>query len=169
MRNAYVSRDGAEDFEAPPLRCAFLVPAHTFEISCGVTGGVIVVVMVITLTLYRNWKYEQELDSLLWKVDFRDIQINDETNGMHGGKSRVIDGAASLQMSSLTEPKHRMPPRANAITQLNRRSFFTAQSFMIFDRHKQRVPYCPDFKKTGGCIAPARLRSSANNIRFLYK
>lgn len=30
--------------------------------------------------LYRNWKYEQELDSLLWKVDFRDIEIKETSN-----------------------------------------------------------------------------------------
>lgn len=32
--------------------------------------------------LYRNWKYEQELDSLLWKVDYKEIQLheNDREN-----------------------------------------------------------------------------------------
>ena len=32
--------------------------------------------------LYRNWRYEQELDSLLWKVDFKEIQMheNDKEN-----------------------------------------------------------------------------------------
>lgn len=28
--------------------------------------------------LYRNWKYEQVLDSLLWKVQFKDIEIKEE-------------------------------------------------------------------------------------------
>lgn len=40
----------------------------------------LLVVAVIGLIFYRNWRYEQELDSLLWKVDFRDIQINGEPN-----------------------------------------------------------------------------------------
>lgn len=50
------------------------------EITSGVTGGIFLVILIISLVLYRNWKYEQELDSLLWKVDFKDIQINEEPN-----------------------------------------------------------------------------------------
>lgn len=34
--------------------------------------------MAIVLVLYRNWRYEQELDSLLWKVNYKDIQIKEE-------------------------------------------------------------------------------------------
>jgi hypothetical protein len=50
------------------------------EITSGVTGGIVLVFLIISLVFYRNWKYEQELDSLLWKVDFKDIQINEEPN-----------------------------------------------------------------------------------------
>lgn len=32
---------------------------------------------IVSLVLYRNWRYEQELDSLLWKVDFREIQMHE--------------------------------------------------------------------------------------------
>lgn len=36
----------------------------------------------MSLVLYRNWRYEQELDSLLWKVDYKEIQMheNDKDN-----------------------------------------------------------------------------------------
>lgn len=54
--------------------------AHTVEITCGITGGIFLVIVIFCLVLYRNWKYEQELDSLLWKVDYKDIQINEEAN-----------------------------------------------------------------------------------------
>ncbi|XP_065155989.1 guanylate cyclase 32E isoform X2 [Atheta coriaria] len=54
--------------------------SYTLEIIYGVAGGMLLVVAVIGLIFYRNWRYEQELDSLLWKVDFRDIQINGEPN-----------------------------------------------------------------------------------------
>jgi hypothetical protein len=50
----------------------------------GVGGGALVVLGFVALVLYRNWKYEQELDSLLWKIDFRDIKMHDvdkENNG----------------------------------------------------------------------------------------
>jgi hypothetical protein len=52
--------------------------AHTGEIAAGVAGGLLLFLAVVLLVLYRNWRYEQELDSLLWKVDYRDIQINEE-------------------------------------------------------------------------------------------
>jgi hypothetical protein len=52
--------------------------AHTGEIAAGVAGGLMLFLAVVLLVLYRNWRYEQELDSLLWKVDYRDIQINED-------------------------------------------------------------------------------------------
>ncbi|PNF22648.1 hypothetical protein B7P43_G07108 [Cryptotermes secundus] len=51
---------------------------HTGEIAAGVAGGLMLFLAVVLLVLYRNWRYEQELDSLLWKVDYRDIQINED-------------------------------------------------------------------------------------------
>jgi hypothetical protein len=48
--------------------------AHTGEIAAGVAGGLLLILAVVLLVLYRNWRYEQELDSLLWKVDYKDIQ-----------------------------------------------------------------------------------------------
>lgn len=43
---------------------------------------------VVSLVLYRNWRYEQELDSLLWKIDFKDIQMheNDKEKENNGQK-----------------------------------------------------------------------------------
>ncbi|XP_044753135.1 guanylate cyclase 32E-like [Coccinella septempunctata] len=52
--------------------------SHTIEILYGVTGGVFLILLIIFFALYRNWRYEQELDSLIWKIDFRDIQMNDD-------------------------------------------------------------------------------------------
>ncbi|CAH1968124.1 unnamed protein product [Acanthoscelides obtectus] len=62
---------------------------HTVEISSGVAGGVFIVVLVISLVLYRNWRYEQELDSLLWKIDFKDIQMSEENSNNQSMKSRT--------------------------------------------------------------------------------
>ena len=41
----------------------------------GVAGGVSVVLAVVVIVAYRNYKYEQELDSLLWKVDPKDLKV----------------------------------------------------------------------------------------------
>lgn len=47
-------------------------------------GGLILILAVVLLVLYRNWRYEQELDSLLWKVDYRDIQMNEDQQPNNG-------------------------------------------------------------------------------------
>ncbi|KAK1134116.1 hypothetical protein K0M31_011898 [Melipona bicolor] len=59
---------------------------HTGEIVGGVAGGFLLIMTAVMLMLYRNWKYEQELDSLLWKVNYKDIQIKekkDESTGVN--------------------------------------------------------------------------------------
>ncbi|KAL1132652.1 hypothetical protein AAG570_010604 [Ranatra chinensis] len=50
---------------------------HTMEIAGGIAGAGLAIFILVALVLYRNWRYEQELDSLLWKVDYKEIQIND--------------------------------------------------------------------------------------------
>ena len=42
----------------------------------GVIGGVAVVLSVVLIVAYRSYKYEQELDSLLWKIDPIDLKVN---------------------------------------------------------------------------------------------
>ncbi|XP_011308838.1 guanylate cyclase 32E isoform X2 [Fopius arisanus] len=51
--------------------------SHTGEIVGGIAGGIFLILIAIVLVLYRNWRYEQELDSLLWKVNYKDIQIKE--------------------------------------------------------------------------------------------
>lgn len=50
----------------PPLRW-ILALAGTF----------LLVLAIVGMAVYRSWVYEQELDSLLWKVDLKDIIISD--------------------------------------------------------------------------------------------
>lgn len=67
---------------------------YTGEITAGIAGGVFLILIIVSLVLYRNWRYEQELDSLLWKIDFRDVQMHDndkESTAAHTQKqTRVI-------------------------------------------------------------------------------
>lgn len=44
----------------------------------GIAGTLLFILAAVVLILYRNWKYEQELDSLLWKVNYKDIQIKEQ-------------------------------------------------------------------------------------------
>ena len=45
------------------------------EIVMGVIGGVAVVLSVVLIVAYRSYKYEQELDSLLWKIDPIELKV----------------------------------------------------------------------------------------------
>ncbi|KAK3091527.1 hypothetical protein FSP39_020527 [Pinctada imbricata] len=46
---------------------------YTSEILLGVGGGILLIIIVIGTLIYRNWKYEQDLASLLWKLEYRDL------------------------------------------------------------------------------------------------
>ncbi|XP_054711371.1 guanylate cyclase 32E-like [Uloborus diversus] len=48
-----------------------------WKIAISIFGMMIVIVLIVLFVSYRNWAYEQELDSLLWKIDFKDIEINE--------------------------------------------------------------------------------------------
>lgn len=53
-------------FQAPPVKWIIsLVAVVTF------------VLVIIAFALYKAWRYEQELDSLLWKIDLKDVCITD--------------------------------------------------------------------------------------------
>ncbi|KAL5018500.1 hypothetical protein ScPMuIL_004222 [Solemya velum] len=49
---------------------------YTTEVLSGVAGGIVLIVVIVAVLVYRNWKYEQDLASLLWKIDYKDITFN---------------------------------------------------------------------------------------------
>lgn len=51
--------------------------SYAREISAAIAGVILLILTIVSLVLYRNWRYEQELDSLLWKIDFKDIQMHE--------------------------------------------------------------------------------------------
>ncbi|XP_043253868.1 guanylate cyclase 32E [Colletes gigas] len=71
--------------------------SHTGEIVGGIAGGVLLIIAAVILVLYRNWRYEQELDSLLWKVNYRDIQIKEQKD-----ESMMINEAPTKCISKTT-------------------------------------------------------------------
>jgi hypothetical protein len=74
--------------------------------------------IVIGLVLYRNWRYEQELDSLLWKLDYRDIQMAEENeNKCNNNGSLTPNG--SHQNNSLC-PKNKVKKEAKTLFFLQR-------------------------------------------------
>ncbi|KAJ6645523.1 Guanylate cyclase 32E [Pseudolycoriella hygida] len=94
----------------PPVaepRCGFRGEkciSYTGEISAGIAGGIVVILMIISLVLYRNWRYEQELDSLLWKVDFKEIQMheNDKDNNTQQKQTRATHPLIRTSQVSLS-------------------------------------------------------------------
>lgn len=52
--------------------------AHSKEFFWGTIVSILLIIFVTALILYRNWRYEQELDSLLWKIDYKEIEIHDD-------------------------------------------------------------------------------------------
>ncbi|XP_011145363.1 guanylate cyclase 32E [Harpegnathos saltator] len=63
--------------------------SHTGEIVGGIVGGLAFIITAVVLILYRNWKYEQELDSLLWKVNYKDIQIKEQKKDEAAGANEA--------------------------------------------------------------------------------
>ncbi|KAG5346626.1 GCY3E cyclase, partial [Acromyrmex charruanus] len=53
--------------------------SHTGKIIGGILGALLFIITVIILIFYKNWKYEQEIDSLLWKINYKDIKIKEYT------------------------------------------------------------------------------------------
>lgn len=45
------------------------------EIASSILGGLLVVVLASAIILYRNWKYEQEIAGLLWKLNLKEILL----------------------------------------------------------------------------------------------
>ncbi|KAH8378938.1 hypothetical protein KR009_002164 [Drosophila setifemur] len=69
---------GSQPAAAP--RCGFggeKCVNYTGEISAAIAGGAFLLLGLVSLVFYRNWRYEQELDSLLWKIDFREVQMHE--------------------------------------------------------------------------------------------
>uniref|UniRef100_T1KEQ4 Guanylate cyclase n=2 Tax=Tetranychus urticae TaxID=32264 RepID=T1KEQ4_TETUR len=45
------------------------------EIIAGILAGLFITTFLITAVTYRNWKYEQEIAGLLWKIQLRELNL----------------------------------------------------------------------------------------------
>ncbi|XP_076458574.1 speract receptor-like [Babylonia areolata] len=64
----------------PPNNVGVCGAAYTRQIVGGVAGGLTLIGAIIGYLIYRNWRYEQELASLLWKIDYKDITFGEQLN-----------------------------------------------------------------------------------------
>ncbi|EFA09532.2 Guanylate cyclase 32E-like Protein [Tribolium castaneum] len=111
------------------------------EITSGVTGGIFLVILVISLVLYRNWKYEQELDSLLWKVDFKDIQINEEAGTKITRSVHPLIRTSQVSLSSNPDADFRY---STIFTQIG---IYKGRVFAIKKVHKKSIDITREMKK----------------------
>ncbi|XP_012940370.1 receptor-type guanylate cyclase Gyc76C [Aplysia californica] len=78
---------------------------YTSEIAGGVAGGVIFLVIIIAYIFYNNWRYEQELAGLLWKIDYhKDFTLtsNPYFNSNHNNKSSTSLNKSASQASLIS-------------------------------------------------------------------
>lgn len=55
---------------------------------------------LVSLVFYRNWRYEQELDSLLWKIDFREVQMHENERDQQSQKQTRVRSQIFLTRES---------------------------------------------------------------------
>lgn len=60
------------------------------EIAAGILGGLLVFAMILTLSVYRKWKIEQEIEGLLWKINPECLQ---NYRGLHTCTSKQSLGS----------------------------------------------------------------------------
>jgi len=61
------------------------------EIAAGVLGGLLAVALILTLSIYRKWKVEQEIEGLLWKINPECLQ--NYRGGLHPCASKQSLGS----------------------------------------------------------------------------
>jgi len=60
------------------------------EIAAGILGGLLVFALILTLSVYRKWKIEQEIEGLLWKINPECLQ---NYKGLHPCASKQSLGS----------------------------------------------------------------------------
>ncbi|CAG2169153.1 unnamed protein product, partial [Oppiella nova] len=68
------------------------------EVIAGVLMGILVTVAIITAVTYRNWKYEQEIAGLLWKINLNELMIDSGAHPL---------GASQMSIASQTSVESR--------------------------------------------------------------
>ena len=93
--------DGEPPLDEPP--CGFhneFCPSNNYcDMLLGLTGGLLLVLSVIGLVAYRTWKYEQALDGLLWKIDFRELNLDNDFRGLNLRTNEALRGGRNSQVS----------------------------------------------------------------------
>ncbi|XP_059054406.1 guanylate cyclase 32E [Achroia grisella] len=77
--------------------------SHIGAWALGASGATLALLALAALALYRGWRYEQELDSLLWKIDFRDLHLPEDeqpTNKLNSSTGANMNTSSNAVGSS---------------------------------------------------------------------
>ncbi|XP_059177836.1 speract receptor-like [Physella acuta] len=82
--------------------------SYTYEIAGGFTGGIIFISIIIGYIFYNNWRYEQELAGLLWKIElYKDIVLTTNpyynTNSGTNNKTSLNKSASQSSLISVSD------------------------------------------------------------------
>eukprot|EP00057_Strongylocentrotus_purpuratus_P017815 XP_011672289.1 PREDICTED: speract receptor isoform X1 [Strongylocentrotus purpuratus] len=72
---------------------------YTIHIVAGVIAGIIMLTAIIATIVYRNWRYEQALASLLWKIDYNELEFKSICHG-----SRLSIATHDSRVSMYADP-----------------------------------------------------------------
>lgn len=81
-------------------------PDNKREIIAGILMGLFITASIIASITYRNWKYEQEIAGLLWKIHLRDIQFYKGVLPMSSSKMSLasqMSGESKLHTQIFTQ------------------------------------------------------------------
>ncbi|XP_064477774.1 guanylate cyclase 32E-like [Ornithodoros turicata] len=77
-----------------------------WKIILAISGGTVALLSIVAFIGYRYWAYEQALDSLLWKIDFKEIQINEFTPTNKTTKALHVMQQPLVQTSQVSLSSH---------------------------------------------------------------
>nr|XP_021189562.2 guanylate cyclase 32E isoform X1 [Helicoverpa armigera] len=80
--------------------------SHIGAWALGASGGTLALLALAALALYRGWRYEQELDSLLWKIDFRELHLPEEEQRANKLNSNAGGNVSSSTNAVATNEKN---------------------------------------------------------------
>ncbi|XP_076075351.1 receptor-type guanylate cyclase Gyc76C-like [Mytilus galloprovincialis] len=72
---------------------------YTLEIVGGIIGGILLIVFIIILVAYRNWRYEQEIAGLSWQINTHDIKST-HTNGKVSPYVTMVNAGSTVSLNS---------------------------------------------------------------------
>ncbi|XP_054159900.1 atrial natriuretic peptide receptor 2-like [Oppia nitens] len=116
-------------------------------------------VLVLLFVMYKNWMYEQELDRLLWKIDYRDIIFNDTT--IVSSKSKTSLSSDTLSLMDNTNKSFQIFARTGiykgivvAVKPIDKLRVDINRSLLIELKHMKDLQHNHVVRFLGACLDP---------------